>query len=64
MSRCTLALDGSLGAVPHATPRFGEVEPAEAPEVLARHVADAVRRALQESRITNVWRRSTICWLK
>ncbi len=44
----TRALDRSLGAVPHALPQFGEVEPAEAPEVLARHIADAVRRALRE----------------
>jgi hypothetical protein len=40
----TRALDRTLGAVLHAIPQFGEVEPAEAPEVLARHVADAVRR--------------------
>ncbi|MGH3839677.1 MAG: DUF3427 domain-containing protein, partial [Pseudonocardiaceae bacterium] len=44
----TRALDRALGAVPTALPQFGEVEPAEAPEVLARHVADAVRRALQD----------------
>jgi HKD family nuclease len=44
----TRALDRALGAVPHASPQFGEVESAEAPEVLARHVADAVRRALQD----------------
>jgi HKD family nuclease len=44
----TRALDRALGAVPHASPQFDPVEPAEAPEVLARHVADAVRRALQE----------------
>ncbi|MGH3788588.1 MAG: DUF3427 domain-containing protein [Pseudonocardiaceae bacterium] len=44
----TRALDRALDAVPNATPRFGEVEPAEAPEVLARHVANAVRLALQE----------------
>ena len=43
----TRALDRALRAVPNATPHFSEVEPAEAPEVLARHVADAVRRALQ-----------------
>ncbi|MGQ0719561.1 MAG: DUF3427 domain-containing protein [Pseudonocardiales bacterium] len=44
----TRALDRALGAVPHASPQFGEVEPAEAPDVLARHIADAVRRALQD----------------
>ncbi|MGH4007593.1 MAG: DUF3427 domain-containing protein [Pseudonocardiaceae bacterium] len=43
----TRALDRALGAVPHASPQFGEVESAETPEVLARHIADAVRRALQ-----------------
>ncbi|MGH3605359.1 MAG: DUF3427 domain-containing protein [Pseudonocardiaceae bacterium] len=44
----TRAVDCALRAVPEATPHFGEVEAAEAPEVLARHVADAVRRALQD----------------
>ncbi|HKR49210.1 MAG TPA: DUF3427 domain-containing protein [Pseudonocardiaceae bacterium] len=44
----TRGLDRALGAVPNASPQFGEIEPAEAPEVLARHIADAVRRALQE----------------
>ncbi|MGH3936770.1 MAG: hypothetical protein ACRDS1_17610 [Pseudonocardiaceae bacterium] len=44
----TRALDRALGAVPTALPQFGEVEPAEAPGVLARYVADAVRRALQD----------------
>ncbi|MGH3767949.1 MAG: DUF3427 domain-containing protein [Pseudonocardiaceae bacterium] len=44
----TRALDHALGAVPHAIPLFNKVEDAAAPEVLARHVADAVRRALHE----------------
>jgi superfamily II DNA or RNA helicase/HKD family nuclease len=44
----TRALDRALRAVPEAAPHFDEVEPAEAPEVLARHVADVVRRALQD----------------
>jgi superfamily II DNA or RNA helicase/HKD family nuclease len=44
----TRALDRALCAVSEAAPQFGEVESAEAPEVLARHVADAVRRALQD----------------
>lgn len=45
----THALDKALGAAHHATPHFNKVEPAEAPEVLARHVAGAVRRALLEA---------------
>jgi superfamily II DNA or RNA helicase/HKD family nuclease len=44
----TRALDHALGAVPHAVPQFNKVEDAAAPDVLARHVADAVRRALHE----------------
>ncbi|MDQ2879954.1 MAG: DUF3427 domain-containing protein [Actinomycetota bacterium] len=44
----TRALDRALRAVPSAVPQFGEVEAADAPEVLARHVADAVRRALKD----------------
>ncbi|MGH3794693.1 MAG: DUF3427 domain-containing protein [Pseudonocardiaceae bacterium] len=44
----TRALDRALRAVPDVTPQFGEVTEADAPEVLARHVADAVRRALTD----------------
>jgi hypothetical protein len=40
----TRALNRALGAIPNALPHFEDVEPAEAPEVLAHHVADAVRR--------------------
>lgn len=44
----THALNRALRAVPDVTAQFGEVGEADAPEVLARHVADAVRRALRE----------------
>jgi superfamily II DNA or RNA helicase/HKD family nuclease len=44
----TRALDKALGAAPEGIPHFNKVEPAEAPEILARHVADAVRRTLHE----------------
>lgn len=44
----TRALDRALRAVPDVTAQFGEVGETDAPEVLARHVADAVRRALRE----------------
>ncbi|MGH3600717.1 MAG: DEAD/DEAH box helicase family protein, partial [Pseudonocardiaceae bacterium] len=44
----TRGLDRALCAVPNSAAHFGEVEPAEAPDVLARHVADAVRRAMQD----------------
>lgn len=43
----TRGLERALRAVPQALPQFGDLDAAEAPEVLARHVADAVRRALQ-----------------
>jgi len=45
----TRALDKALGAAPEGIPHFNKVEPAEAPEILARHVADAVRRTLHEA---------------
>lgn len=38
----------ALHAVAPAVPRFGPVEPADAPEVLARHVAETVRAALAD----------------
>ncbi|MGH4017631.1 MAG: hypothetical protein ACRDSL_27660, partial [Pseudonocardiaceae bacterium] len=44
----TRALDRALRAVPDVTVQFGEVTETDAPEVLARHVTDAVRRALTD----------------
>lgn len=40
----TRRLQRALSAVPAASPLFGDIDPADAPEVLARHVGDAVRR--------------------
>ena len=46
----TIRLDESLREIDDLVPRFTEVDPGEAHEVLARHVADAVKRALLEER--------------
>lgn len=42
----TAGLDRALSVLIDLEPAFASVEPAEAPEVLARHVSDVVRRAL------------------
>lgn len=44
----TRALDRALRAIPELMSQFGEVAEADAPEVLARHDADAVCRVLLE----------------
>ncbi|MCY7365097.1 MAG: DUF3427 domain-containing protein [Frankiaceae bacterium] len=46
----TARLERALGQSPGLTPRYAPVEPADAPDVLARHLADAVRRALAAER--------------
>ena len=46
----TAGLDRRLAALTRLTPRFAPVDAADAPEVLARHVADVVRRALTDER--------------
>lgn len=46
----TARLDRALEQSPGLTPRYAPVEPADAPDVLARHIADAVRRALMMDR--------------
>ncbi|MHA6793612.1 DUF3427 domain-containing protein [Pseudonocardia bannensis] len=42
----TRSLQRALHAVPDAKPYFENVDPADAPDILARHVANAVRRAV------------------
>lgn len=46
----TARLERAQGQSPGLTPRYAPVEPADAPDVLARHLADAVRRALAAER--------------
>jgi superfamily II DNA or RNA helicase/HKD family nuclease len=46
----TARLDRALAQTPDLTARYAPVEAAEAPDVLARHLADAVRRALATER--------------
>jgi superfamily II DNA or RNA helicase/HKD family nuclease len=50
----TRLLDRTLAAVAtQFQPDFGEVDPADAPEVIARHVAEVVRRTLTQETDTN-----------
>jgi superfamily II DNA or RNA helicase/HKD family nuclease len=44
----TVGLDGTLAQLPNLTPHFARVEEADEPHVLARHVAQAVERALRQ----------------
>ncbi len=46
----TLGLDKRLAGLTGLTPRFSAVDPADEPEVLARHLADVVRRVLADER--------------
>jgi superfamily II DNA or RNA helicase/HKD family nuclease len=46
----TSGLEGALALVRDLEPRFAPVDPADAPDVLARHVARAVRRLLADER--------------
>lgn len=46
----TSGLEGALALVRDLEPRFAPVDPADAPEILARHVARAVRRLLADER--------------
>ena len=46
----TARLDRALEQSPGLSPRYAPVEPADTPEVLARHLANAVRRALAAER--------------
>jgi hypothetical protein len=44
----TVGLDAALAELADLTPRFVRIEDADAPHVLARHVAAAVERALRQ----------------
>jgi hypothetical protein len=44
----TVGLDAALAELADLTPRFARIEDADAPHVLARHVATAVERALRQ----------------
>lgn len=46
----TAGLDRRIGQLTGLMPRFAAVDAADAPDVLARHVADVVRRALADER--------------
>jgi superfamily II DNA or RNA helicase/HKD family nuclease len=46
----TRSLDRQLAGTPELTPRFSPIAEADAPEVLARHVAAVVRRLLADER--------------
>lgn len=47
----TVGLDHALDEIrPRLAPTFEDVDPVDAPEVLARHVADAVRRVIADER--------------
>lgn len=52
----TRRLQRALSAVPDATPLFGDIDPADAPEVLARHVGDAVRHTIAGVRVMSRFR--------
>jgi hypothetical protein len=52
----TLGLDAELAELADLTPRFARIDEADAPHVLARHVATAVERALRQE--TDVSRRA------
>jgi superfamily II DNA or RNA helicase/HKD family nuclease len=45
----TAGLDRRLAAAGALAPEFGNIEPAVAPDVIARHVAETVQRALENS---------------